>query len=188
VLTVIYPIFNEGWGEGRVDLSAEAIRLGRSLIEPMPDETEAHALLALILINHARMAARFQRGELDDYRYYDSTRADLLRRLGRDDQAPDLFQLVTRVFPFLGGISLPSGDAGFVLEREAQAHAVARHLAVLDRDVEAVGLGNSQVPQSLRRGLDRVAGSRLPRFATDANQLGYAIDTLSHFILLLLIA
>jgi RNA polymerase sigma-70 factor (ECF subfamily) len=64
VLAVIYLIFNEGWGGGRVDLSAEAIRLGRSLVELMPDEAEAHALLALTLINHARSAARFQGGEL----------------------------------------------------------------------------------------------------------------------------
>jgi RNA polymerase sigma-70 factor, ECF subfamily len=184
VLTVVYLIFNEGWGGGRVDLSAEAIRLGRSLIELMPDEAEAHALLALMLINQARSAARFRGDELvllddqdrslwddhqvaqgrelleralalhgsgpyviqaaiadlhlheprdweeiallyqqleqvtssrvvtmnraiavaelegpeaalalldglelDDYRYYHSTRADLLRRLGRDDEA-----------------------------------------------------------------------------------------------------
>ncbi|MGZ4267359.1 MAG: RNA polymerase sigma factor [Solirubrobacteraceae bacterium] len=184
VLAVVYLIFNEGWGGGRVDLSSEAIRLARSLIELMPDEAEAHALLALMLINHARTAARFQGGELvllddqdrshwdehqieegrqlldraltlhgggpyviqaaiadlhlrrprdwqeiallyqklehltnspvvtmnraiataelkgpeaglalldglalDDYRYYHSTRADLLRRLGRDDEA-----------------------------------------------------------------------------------------------------
>jgi RNA polymerase sigma-70 factor, ECF subfamily len=184
VLAVIYLIFNEGWGGGRVDLSAEAIRLGRSLAELMPDEAEAHALLALMLLGHARSAARFQAGELvllddqdrslwdthqieegrqlleralalhgtgayviqaaiadlhldeprdwdeiallyerleritrspvvtmnraialaelegpqaglavldgldlDDYRYYHSTRADLLRRLGRDDEA-----------------------------------------------------------------------------------------------------
>ena len=64
VLAVIYLIFNEGWGGGRVDLSAEAIRLGRSLVELMPDEAEAHALLALMLINHARRAARFPGGEL----------------------------------------------------------------------------------------------------------------------------
>jgi RNA polymerase sigma-70 factor, ECF subfamily len=64
VLTVVYLIFNEGWGGGRVDLSAEAIRLGRSVVELMPDEAEAHALLALMLINHARTAARFQGGEL----------------------------------------------------------------------------------------------------------------------------
>jgi RNA polymerase sigma-70 factor, ECF subfamily len=64
VLAVVYLIFNEGWGGGRVDLSAEAIRLGRSLVELMPDEAEAHGLLALMLINHARTAARFQDGEL----------------------------------------------------------------------------------------------------------------------------
>jgi len=184
VLAVVYLIFNEGWGDGRVDLSSEAIRLGRSLVELMPDEPEAHALLALMLVNHARTAARFAGGELvllddqdrslwderrieegrqllshaltlhgggpyviqaaiadlhlreprdwaqiaflyqklehltdspvvtmnraiataelegpeaglalldrlalDDYRYYHSTRADLLRRLGRDDEA-----------------------------------------------------------------------------------------------------
>jgi RNA polymerase sigma-70 factor (ECF subfamily) len=184
VLAVVYLIFNEGWGGGRVDLSAEAIRLGRSLVELMPDEAEARALLALMLINHARSTARFRDGalvllddqdrtlwdqhqieegrdllesalnlhgagpylmqaaiahlhlqvprdweqiallyqrlehitsspvvamnraiavaelkgpeaglalleglELDDYRYYHSTRADLLRRLGRDDEA-----------------------------------------------------------------------------------------------------
>jgi RNA polymerase sigma-70 factor, ECF subfamily len=63
-LAVIYLIFNEGWGGGRVDLSAEAIRLGRSLAELMPDEAEVHALLALMLIDHARSAARFQGGEL----------------------------------------------------------------------------------------------------------------------------
>jgi RNA polymerase sigma-70 factor, ECF subfamily len=64
VLAVVYLIFNEGWGGGRIDLSAQAIRLGRSLVELMPDEAEAHALLALMLINHARTAARFEGSEL----------------------------------------------------------------------------------------------------------------------------
>jgi RNA polymerase sigma-70 factor (ECF subfamily) len=64
VLAVVYLIFNEGWGPGRIDLSVEAIRLGRSLIELMPDEAEAHALLALMLINHARSSARFPNGDL----------------------------------------------------------------------------------------------------------------------------
>ncbi len=38
VLAVVYLIFNEGWGDGRIDLAAEAIRLGRALAELMPDE------------------------------------------------------------------------------------------------------------------------------------------------------
>ena len=69
VLAVIYLIFNEGWGGGRVDLSAEAIRLGRFLTALMPDEAEAHGLFALMLINDARASARFSDGEfvrLDD--------------------------------------------------------------------------------------------------------------------------
>ena len=39
MLAVVYLIFNEGYG-GRGDLSSEAIRLGRSLAELMPDEHE----------------------------------------------------------------------------------------------------------------------------------------------------
>jgi len=58
VLAVIYLIYNEGYS-GRVDLGAEAIRLGRVLAALMPDEPEAHGLLALMMIHHARRRARF---------------------------------------------------------------------------------------------------------------------------------
>ncbi len=64
VLAVVYLIFNEGWGGGRVDLAAEAIRLGRALVELMPDEAEALGLLALMQLNDSRRAARFHDGEL----------------------------------------------------------------------------------------------------------------------------
>jgi RNA polymerase sigma-70 factor (ECF subfamily) len=64
VLAVVYLIFNEGWGGGRVDLSAEAIRLDRALVELMPDESEPLALLALMLLNDSRRDARFRAGEL----------------------------------------------------------------------------------------------------------------------------
>jgi RNA polymerase sigma-70 factor, ECF subfamily len=63
VLAVVYLIFNEGYG-GRVDLAAEAIRLGDALTELMPDEAEAHGLHALMLLNDARRDARFENGEL----------------------------------------------------------------------------------------------------------------------------
>jgi RNA polymerase sigma-70 factor, ECF subfamily len=63
VLGVIYLIFNEGYG-GRGDLADEAIRLGRALAELMPDEPEAHGLLALMLVNDARRDARFAEGEV----------------------------------------------------------------------------------------------------------------------------
>jgi RNA polymerase sigma-70 factor (ECF subfamily) len=63
VLAVIYLIFNEGYS-GRVDMAKEAIRLGRAVAELMPDEPEAHALLALMLLHDARRDARLRDGEL----------------------------------------------------------------------------------------------------------------------------
>jgi len=63
VLAVVYLIFNQGYS-GRNDLSAEAIWLGRALVELMPDEAEAHGLLALLLLHDARREARWSGGEL----------------------------------------------------------------------------------------------------------------------------
>ncbi len=63
VLAVVYLIFNEGYASTaaslmRLDLCAEAIRLARVLADLMPDEPEARGLLALLLLQHARSAAR----------------------------------------------------------------------------------------------------------------------------------
>ena len=58
VLAVVYLIYNEGYS-GRVDLGAEAIRLGRVLAALMADQPETHGLLALMMIHHARRRARF---------------------------------------------------------------------------------------------------------------------------------
>jgi RNA polymerase sigma-70 factor (ECF subfamily) len=63
VLAVVYLIFNEGYG-GRVDLSGEAIWLGRALATLMPNEPEVLGLFALMLLNDARREARFEGGEL----------------------------------------------------------------------------------------------------------------------------
>ena len=63
VLHVVYLVFTEGYsassGESltRADLAAEAIRLGRLLVELLP-EPEAMGLLALMLLHEARRAAR----------------------------------------------------------------------------------------------------------------------------------
>jgi RNA polymerase sigma-70 factor (ECF subfamily) len=64
VLATVYLIYTEGHtatvGESltRVDLSTEAIRLGRVLAALMPDEPEAVGLLALMLLSEARRPAR----------------------------------------------------------------------------------------------------------------------------------
>src|SRR5215203_4990057 len=63
VLRVIYLVFNEGYsassGESltRADLTGEAIRLGRLLVELLP-EPEAQGLLALMILHESRRAAR----------------------------------------------------------------------------------------------------------------------------------
>ena len=64
VLAVIYLVFNEGYAASsgdrlvRENLCAEAIRLGRLLLELMPDEAEVKGLLALMLLLESRRAAR----------------------------------------------------------------------------------------------------------------------------------
>ncbi|GIG86331.1 RNA polymerase sigma factor [Plantactinospora endophytica] len=64
VLAVVYLVFNEGYtassGDqlGRPDLAVEAIRLGRLLVELMPDEPEALGLLALMLLVESRRPSR----------------------------------------------------------------------------------------------------------------------------------
>jgi RNA polymerase sigma-70 factor, ECF subfamily len=64
VMTVIYLVFNEGYGASsgdhllRSDLSGEAIRLGRILVELMPAFSEPRGLLALMLIQNSRRDAR----------------------------------------------------------------------------------------------------------------------------------
>ena len=63
VLAVVYLIFNEGYG-GRGDLAAEALWLGRALVELMPDQPEAHGLLAMMLLHDSRREARFRDGDL----------------------------------------------------------------------------------------------------------------------------
>ncbi|MDB5343603.1 MAG: polymerase sigma factor [Schlesneria sp.] len=70
VLSAIYLVFNEGYaasqGESliRVDLTAEAIRLGRLLLELLPDP-EVKGLLALMLLHESRRESRVSRdGEI----------------------------------------------------------------------------------------------------------------------------
>ena len=97
VLRVIYLVFNEGYAASsgasltRHDLSAEAIRLGRLLVELLP-EPEALGLLALMLLHESRRAART------------SSSGDLIllddqdRSLWNRDQIAEGVRLVERAF------------------------------------------------------------------------------------------
>jgi RNA polymerase sigma-70 factor (ECF subfamily) len=81
VLAVVYLIFNEGYSSPptRGDLAAEALRLGRSLAELMPDEPEVHGLLAMMLLHDARREARFADGEVVLLHDQDHTRWNTAR-------------------------------------------------------------------------------------------------------------
>ena len=83
VLGVVYLLYNEGYSASagadltRRNLSAEAIRLGRTLAELMPDEPEALGLLALMLLHDARRATRAdEAGDLVTLEDQDRTRWD----------------------------------------------------------------------------------------------------------------
>lgn len=95
VLRVVYLVFNEGYSASsgqsltRLDLSGEAIRLGRLLVELLP-EPEAIGLLALMLLQESRRAARTSpTGEL-------ILLADQDRSLWNRDQITEGSALVTR--------------------------------------------------------------------------------------------
>ncbi len=101
VLAVVYLIFNEGYDD-RGELSAEAIRLGGSLAELMPDEPEVLGLLSLMLLHDSRRAARVRGGEivlladqdrtLWDRRQIDAGRAALSRARALHGDGPYVIQ------------------------------------------------------------------------------------------------
>jgi RNA polymerase sigma-70 factor (ECF subfamily) len=70
VLSVLYLMFNEGYAASsgdallRVDVSAEAIRLARSVVDLLPGEPEVRGLLALMLLTDARRPARVRDGRV----------------------------------------------------------------------------------------------------------------------------
>jgi RNA polymerase sigma-70 factor, ECF subfamily len=76
VLAVIYLVFTSAYAASAEDLAGEAIRLGRLLVELMPDSDEARGLLALMMLHHARRDARTTDGELVTLEHQDRSRWD----------------------------------------------------------------------------------------------------------------
>jgi RNA polymerase sigma-70 factor, ECF subfamily len=77
VLAVVYLVFTTGWAAAADDaLAEEAIRLGRLLVDLMPEADEPRGLLALMLLQHSRRDARLVDGELVTLEHQDRSRWD----------------------------------------------------------------------------------------------------------------
>ena len=118
VMAVLYLLFNEGYS-GDVDIAAEAIRLARRLAAAA-DDPEASGLVALMLLHHARRAARTTAdGSLVPLAEQDRSRWDvglitegvalLQNALGRDRLGPYQAQ---------AAIAAPHADASSVDETD----------------------------------------------------------------------
>jgi RNA polymerase sigma-70 factor, ECF subfamily len=64
VLAVVYLVFTQGYASADGALCDEGVRLARLLVELLPKEGEAWALLALVLLTDSRRPARTRDGEL----------------------------------------------------------------------------------------------------------------------------
>jgi RNA polymerase sigma-70 factor (ECF subfamily) len=178
VLAVVYLIYNEGYS-GRVDLAAEAVRLGRLLAELMPDEPEVHGLLALMLIHHARRRARFRGDEIvllaeQDRSLWDATgieagRAALERGVALRGRGPFVLQAAiaslqaeaeidwVQIALLYEQLSAATGSAVVELNRAvalAEAGDPAAALAIVD----ALELGDYRYVDSTRAELLRRLG------------------------------
>jgi RNA polymerase sigma-70 factor (ECF subfamily) len=196
VLAVVYLIFNEGYGAGRGELAGEALRLGRSLAELMPDEPEVHGLLAMMLLHEARRPARFQDGELvlladQDSALWDSARiaegqAVLERALALHGRGPYVVQAAiaslhadeprdwVEIAALYGELARLTGSPVVELNRAiaiAEAEGPEAGLAIVDR----LELGDYRYLHSTRGELLR----RLGR-ATEAREAYQRALTLAH--------
>jgi RNA polymerase sigma-70 factor (ECF subfamily) len=125
VLRVVYLVFNEGYyassGESltRADLSGEAIRLGRLLVELLP-ESEVMGLLALMLLHEARRATRT------------SPEGDLVLLEDQDRSRWDREQIAEGIALVRGALASDSVGAYTLQAAIAAVHASAPDLAATD--------------------------------------------------------
>jgi RNA polymerase sigma-70 factor, ECF subfamily len=159
VLAIVYLIYNEGYG-GRIDLAVEAIRLGRTLCELMPDEPEARGLLALMHLHHSRRSARYAGGELvrlgeQDRSLYDEAeiaagRAELDRAVAMHGRGPYVLQAAIASLQLEPGIDWPQIAALYAKLSELTRSPVVE----LNRAVAIAEGGDPQAALDLVDGLE----------------------------------
>jgi RNA polymerase sigma-70 factor (ECF subfamily) len=151
VLAVFYLIYNEGYG-GRDDLADESIRLALALTTLMPDEPEAHGLLALILLHDARRDARLRDGELVlledqdrarwDQRKVDAGRTALDRAIALRGQGPYVLQAAIASLHLAEEPDWPQiGDLYGALARRTGSPVVELNRAIAVAQVEGLERG-----------------------------------------------
>jgi len=204
VVAAIYLIFNEGYAASsgdrliRDELTAEAIRLGRLLVELMPDEPEVLGLLALMLLIESRRAARTTPdGGLVPLDEQDRRRWDgdliaqgqaLVRRCLRIDR-PGPYQLQAAIAAVHSDArSAADTDWRQILALYDQLLAMtAGPVVALNRSVALAEVEGPEVALALVDGLDLPAYDvyhavradflrRLGRWAEAADAYGRAID------------
>jgi RNA polymerase sigma-70 factor (ECF subfamily) len=162
VLATVYLIFNEGYaatsGDALVrrELCGEAIRLGRLLVELMPDEPEALGLLALMLLHDSRRDARADAaGDLVTLEEQDRSLWDR-RQIEEGKALVDRALRMGRVGPYQlqGAIAALHADAGTPEETDweqiAALYAELRKVAP-----SAVVALNHAVAVAMAEGIDR---------------------------------
>ena len=107
VLAVLYLIFNAGYGQAEDYLAMEAVRLARLLADLIPGNDEVLGLLALVTLQMARRATRFdERGDLVPMEEQDRLRWDAslieqgrrqLRRAARSGRTPGPYRLQAQI-------------------------------------------------------------------------------------------
>jgi RNA polymerase sigma-70 factor, ECF subfamily len=171
VLGVVYLIFNEGYSATsgdrllRAELCDEAIRLGRLLVELVPQESEALGLLALMLLIDARRTARvdadgaFVKLALQDRDSWNRARLEEGRALLRECLArarPGPYQLQAAINA-VHGDARNAGDTDWaqILTLYDQLMAIAPSPVVaLNRAVVVAELSGADAALSIVAGLD----------------------------------
>jgi len=179
VQAVVYLIFNEGYsataGERlvREDLCAEAIRLGRTLCELLPDEPENLGLLALMLLHDSRRRARMDaQGRLVPLEEQD-------RSMWNRELADEGIRLVE------GALRLRAAGPYQLQAAIVALHAEARHaedtdwaqISALYRELEAISLSpvvklNRAVAVAMSEGLE-TGLARMDELAASGELDGY---------------
>jgi RNA polymerase sigma-70 factor (ECF subfamily) len=166
VLGVIYLIYTSGAADpAQAPLRADALRLGRALVDLMPDEPEVAGLLALMVLSESRAAARIVDGNPVLLRDQDRSQWDralideghaIVRACLRRDQ-PGPYQLQAAIHAVHGAAdSFEATDWRQIVSLYDHLYSImATPVVALNR---AIALGEIDGPEAALAAVDAIAG------------------------------